>query len=207
VKGKIILGILVVCVSLWADSSDFGFKPLRNKIRTKEDYFRLFNQWLYQDMDSISRNIFFLELAYVMPYDHPIKALTPITNEYQYLHYQYLLMMQICQLLTQSYIDYGYMYMKEHIYFFNKEFKTNYLQGYDIAEFYFTKAREYWDQALSNAMMAYETRWYKTDLLYMEDMVYRIRNGDLNYYKVIDNLMYRIARNREEIKQKWGDKP
>ncbi|URA10382.1 hypothetical protein [Thermospira aquatica] len=196
---------LTVMVTVWAESSDFGFKPLRNKIRTKEDYFRLFNQWLYQDMDSVSRNIFFLELAYVMPYDHPIKALTPITNEMQYLHYQYLLMMQICQLLTQSYIDYGYMYMKEHIYFFNEEFKTNYLQGYDISEFYFTKARQYWDETIQHAKMAYETRFYKTDLLYMEDMVYRIRDGDLNYYKVIDNLMYRIERNRAEIKRRWGE--
>ncbi|MCX7882794.1 MAG: hypothetical protein N2314_06195 [Brevinematales bacterium] len=205
-KQWVIIGLLGVCVSWgWTESSDYGFKPLRNKIRTKEDYFRLFNQWLYQDMDSISRNIFFLELAYVMPYDHPIKALTPITNEMQYLHYQYLLMMQICQLLTQSYIDYGYMYMKEHIYFFNEEFKTNYLQGYEIAEFYFTKAKEYWDQTVTYAMKAYETRWYKTDLLYMEDMVYRIRDGDLNYYKVINNLMFRIARNREEIRRRWGE--
>ncbi len=187
----------------YSNPADFGYQPLRDKIRYKEDFFRLYNQWLYSDMDSVSRNIFFLELAYSVPNDHPIRAITYITNEIQYERYKDLLMTHICRLLTQEYINYGYLYMKEHIFFFNKEFKKEYLDGYDIAEFYFTQARKYWDQAIGFAQAADGIKGYRTDLENMEDEVYRMKTGDLNYYKVIDNLFVRINRNRSEIQRLW----
>jgi hypothetical protein len=38
----------------------------------------------------------------------------------------------------------------------------------------------------------------------MEDSVQKIKSGELNYYKVIESLMFRINRNREEIARRWG---
>lgn len=192
--------------SLSADSSEFGFKPQRQKLQTKEDFLKLYTKWLYPDLDSVSRNVYFLELAFISGYNHPIQALTPITNEVQFNRYKYMLQMHICVLLTQEYINYGYLYMKEHIYFYNQEFKKDYQDGYDIAEFYFKCARKYWDIALEQAESAAEIAGAanKTDLFAMEDEIVKIKTGDLDYYKVLDNLMARINRNRAEMERLWG---
>jgi len=198
-KSILVILLLFSYSMIIADLKDFGFKPMHQKIRYKEDFFRLYNQWLYADLDSVSRNIYFLELAYVVPFDHPIKALTPITNEQQYERYKNLLMMHICRLLTQEYINYGYMYMKENIYFYNEEFIKEYLDGYEIAEYYFNHARSYWEQAIKYAEDA-DTLWeHKIDLLFLEDELYKIKMGDLDYYKVVSNLMERIQKNRKRI--------
>lgn len=194
-----ILTFICVSATLYGNSKSFGYRPMHEKIHYKEDFFRLYTQWLYSDLDSVSRNIYFLELAYVVPFDHPIKALAPITNETQYELYKSQLMTRICTLLTQEYINYGYFYMKEHIYFFNREFFKDYLDGFDIAEYYFKSARGYWELAIENAQKADSIKGYKTGLLSMEDEVIKIKTGTLNYFKVLDNLNNRIKRNRQEI--------
>jgi hypothetical protein len=196
--------LLMLFSSAYSNSSDFNFRPMHEKIHYKEDFFRLYNQWLYQDLDSISRNIYFLELAYVVPYDHPIKALTVITNEIQYEHYKNMLMMHICVMLAQEYINYGQMYVKDHLYFFNEEFKKEYQDGYDIAEFYFNCSRRYWVEAVDFAKKADAVLGYRTSLQYMEDEIYRIKTLDLNYDKVIDTIMAKINKNRQEIVRMWG---
>jgi hypothetical protein len=94
--------------------------------------------------------------------------------------------------------------MKEHIYFFNEEFKKDYLDGYDIAEVYFKDARKYWDEAIKNAQAVGSIIGFRTDLEYYEDEIYRINTGNLDYYKVLDNLMSRINNNRSEIARLWG---
>lgn len=191
---------LFINLNLFSDFKDFGYKPLREKIKYKEDFFRLYNVWLYKDLDSISRNIYFLELAYVVSFDHPIRALIPITNEIQYERYKNILMMYITLMLTKEYIDYAYMYVKENIYFYNEEFFKDYLDGYDIAEHYLKCASKYWEEALNFARIADSIKGYRTELHYMEDQLYRIKINDLNYEKIINNLMSRINKNREKIK-------
>ncbi len=191
---------LFINLNLFSDFKDFGYKPLREKIKYKEDFFRLYNVWLYKDLDSISRNIYFLELAYVVSFDHPIRALIPITNEIQYERYKNILMMYITLMLTKEYIDYAYMYVKENIYFYNEEFFKDYLDGYDIAEHYLNCALKYWEEALNFARIADSIKGYRTELHYMEDQLYRIKTNDLNYEKIINNLMSRINKNREKIK-------
>lgn len=198
---RIIIWFLLLVIFPFGYSSDFNFKPLRRKITYKEEFFRLYNQWLYSDLDSISRNIYFLELAYIAPFDHPIRALIPITNEMQYERYKNLLMMHITLMLAQEYINYGYSFMKENIYFFNEEFKKEYLEGYEIAEFYFKSARNYWKEAVKYAYLADSIKGYKTELHYFEDEVWKIKENELDYDKVIDNLLYRIERNRKKLSE------
>jgi len=190
---------------------DYGFKPLREKIRYKEDFIRLYNQWLYSDLDSISRNIFFLELAYCVPFDHPIKALIPITNTLQYEKYKNLIMMHICLLLTQAYIDYAKMYIKENIYFFNEEFKNDYIDGYLIAEKYIKDAHKYWLKTKDYAYNAKSIKEFKMDNdfyiyhLNLEDEAYKILNNLIKYDKVIRLMLEKIEKNKQTIKDLWGE--
>lgn len=199
-KKIFLLTFLFINLNLFSDFKDFSYKPLREKIKYKEDFFRLYNVWLYKDLDSISRNIYFLELAYVVNFDHPIRALIPITNEIQYERYKNILMMYITLMLTKEYIDYAYMYVKENIYFYNKEFFKDYFDGYDIAEHYLNCALKYWEEAVDFARIADSIKGYRTELHYMEDQLYRIKINDLNYERIINNLMSRINKNREKIK-------
>ncbi len=204
-KWLLVIAILFVNEArLFADKEDFKFKQVPDYYRYKEQFLQLFNQWLYTDKDNISRNISFLEYAYCVPFDNPIKALVPITNEIQYRKYQNLVMMHICRLLTQAYIDYGYYFFQEHILFYNHEYLKLYLEGYEIAEFYFGEARKYWNLAIDYAKQAdsikgihinFNPYGYHFDL---EDEVYKIKTGMLNYHKVIDNLMTRLDKNRKQ---------
>ncbi len=200
-----LLALFTAANRLAADSDDFSFRPLRHPMRFKEDFFTKYASYLIPDPDYVSRNIFFLELAYTLPWDDPIRALVPVTNQMQYAKYQNLLMMHICLMLTKEYINYGYLYFKEHVYFYNRDYFTNYLQGYEVAEKYFNDARGYWDQTIHFAQMADAyTGWHMNlnfDGIHIafEDEVYRIKTGDLNFYPIIDNLMVRLNRNRDVI--------
>ncbi|NPV01782.1 MAG: hypothetical protein HPY53_10420 [Brevinematales bacterium] len=196
--------ILLASVNGFADKEDFKFKQVPDYYRYKEQFVGLFDQWLYSDQDNISRNISFLEYAYCVPFDNPIKALVPVTNENQYRKYQNLLMMHICRLLTQAYIDYGYYFFQEHIQFYNHEYLKLYLDGYEIAEFYFGEARKYWNLAIGYAQQADAVKGYHLNFdIYgyhfdLEDEMYKMKTGMLDYYKVIDNLMMRLDKNRKQ---------
>lgn len=190
---------------------DYGFQPMNTIIHTKEDFFRLYTMNLYADIDSVSRNIFFLELAYTMPWDDT--PLVFITNETQYEKYQFLLMTHICVLLTQEYINFGYLFMKENIYFFNEEFLTDYLDGYEVAEFYFTHAGNWWKEAIQYAQSADSYTGVKMDKNFwghnfdFENEVYQMKTGELDYLEVINDLFERITENRETISnmmEAWG---
>ena len=100
--------------------------------------------------------------------------------------------------------------MKEHIYFYNREFFTNYMEGYAIAEKYFIDARNYWAKTIDFAKTADSIKGWHLDGEFQgrhkpfENTLFRIKTGDLNYYKIIDNLLYRINKNRkiiESVKQ------
>lgn len=197
--------LLGMTTPFWGRVQDYGFKPLPQKLRYKEDFYRIYNVWLYADEDSITRNIFYLELAFALPFDHPIKALVPITNQLQYQKYQHLLMMHICLMLTREYITYGNYYMKEKIYFFNEEFFKDYLWGYDHAQLRYEHARGYWKYALEYAQKAYAIKGPRMDMQFwgknfdFEDEMYRINQRILDYSVVIEQRLARIEANRRVI--------
>lgn len=203
----VILILLFSALALPCSASlrEYSFKPMREKIRYKEEFYQLYAEWLYADFDSITRNIWFLELASVVPFDHPIKALVPVTNEMQYARYQNLVNMDICRLLTKAYLDFANQYMKEHIYFYNAEFMSNYLEGYEIADAYFDQAKNWWDKAVTFAQAADTYKGWRIDGDFrghhfnFENTMYRIKSGDLNYYKVIAMRKERVAKNRKII--------
>ncbi len=204
---KILLFLLLMfpIMTVYAGLDEYGFKPLPRKLRYKEDFFRLYNQWLYADEDSITRNIFYLELAFALPYDDPIKALVPITDPLQYEKYKNLLMMHICTLLTKQYIIYGNYYMKEKIYFFNEEFFDDYMWGFDHAELRFKHARGYWEYAIEYAKKADAIKGHKMDMQFRgqnfdyEDQLYKIKTRKIDYFKVIEQRIAKVEENRKVI--------
>ena len=205
-KALIFFGIFSLVSFGFSDMMDFQLHQLPYQLHTKEELLPLYAQWLYPNKDSIGRNIKWLELAYIAYFDDPIKALVPIKSEIQYKRYQNLLMMHICVLLTQEYINYGYQFFKENVYYYNTGYLDEYLKGFDIAEYYFTQADQYWRIAVDYAQKADAIKGvtvnpnceiYNFD---MEDEMYRIKSGDLKYYKSIPDLLSRLYKNREQVK-------
>lgn len=194
---------LLFASSLFAALTDYGFQPMNTIVNSKEDFLELYTATLYADTDTVSRNIYYLELAYTFPYDDT--PLICVTNEVQTEKYEYLLMMHICVLLTQEYINFGYLYMKEEPYFFNEMLFEDYLQGYEVAEYYFNHARNWWVEAIEFAQGADEYVGVDLDNNYwgynfdFEDELYQIKTGDLDYYEVVDDLLERIDENRQTI--------
>lgn len=207
----IILVLLTVNLSFAEGLKDWGFKPLRKRLKYVEDLYRLYVEWLYPNTDSISRNIYFLELAMALPFDHPIKALTPITNPTQWIRYKYLIRMHTAVLLTKAYIDFAMQFYKPHVYFFNTQYKKEILDGYDVAEAYLKSAKGYWNIAKKYATKAYEIKGeeYKTQLIYIEDELNKIINGEIYYDETIARLLQNIKENRKKIEKmpewEWDD--
>ena len=129
-KALIFFGIFSLVSFGFSDMMDFQLHQLPYQLHTKEELLPLYAQWLYPNKDSIGRNIKWLELAYIAYFDDPIKALVPIKSEIQYKRYQNLLMMHICVLLTQEYINYGYQFFKENVYYYNTGYLDEYLKGF-----------------------------------------------------------------------------
>jgi len=184
------------------DSKDFNFKPVDKRLKYVEDFFNLYNEWLYQDTDNISRNIYFLELAWVLPFDHPIRALTPISNEVHWQRYKYLIKMHIAVLLAKNYLDFGKQFYKENIYFYSKEYEKELLDGYEIAESYFKSALGWFKIAkkYANLVSEYDPYLYGTTLYYMEDEYKKIMNGEIYYDVVVNRLLNKIKENRNKLK-------
>lgn len=208
VKIVILLGLFaLLSTNSFADLDDFGFKPLRHKLDTKEELFQLYTRWLYADLDSTSRNILYLELAYTLPFDHPIKAIVPIETKLQHNKYKSLLMMHICVMLTKEYLNYGNLFMKERIYYFNREFFDVYLEGYDKAEFYYKSAKVYWKEAIQHAKVADSIKGVPMNRDFwrgwnfdFEEEVYRIKTGQIFYDEVLAKRFARVKKNRAFIK-------
>lgn len=196
----ILINIPVICFS---NSEDFKLKPLNKRLKYVEDFFKIYNEWLYGDLDSISRNIYFLELAWVLPFDHPIRALTPISNEIHWQRYKLLLKMHIALLLTKNYLDFGKQFYKDNIYFYSKEYEKELLEGYEIAETYFKSALKWFEIAkkYANMVAIYNSQVYRTTLYHIEDEWQKLLNNEIYYDVTIKRLLKKISQNREKLKR------
>ncbi|MGL5955255.1 MAG: hypothetical protein ACRC0X_01415, partial [Brevinema sp.] len=105
----------------YSQVSQFMLLPVPKRLDTKEDLIKIDSRTLNQNerQDAIARNIYFLELALVMPFDHPIKALVRVTNDSQYQKYQFAVNAHLNQRLADEYVQYGRLFYKENIYFYN----------------------------------------------------------------------------------------
>jgi len=181
-------------------------QPVPKRLDTKEDLIKLDSQTLNQNekQDAIAHNIYFLELALTMPFDHPIKALIHITDEKIYQKYQCALYAHINQRLADEYIQYGTLFNKENIYFYNKDFHEDYLDGYDIAEFYFRSALIYRRRAVEYAQKARKILGELNpnkdqSLIDFDQKIYMLTNDPFDFEEIYQNLLSRLQKNRERI--------
>ena len=200
----VLAGVLVFPLSVSADMEDFTLKPHLRKLRYVEEFYALFAQNHMPATDSIERNIWFLQLALNLPYKHPSYALCVIRTEAEHEQYKRLLRSRIAFLLAQSFMQLGYRYDKEEIYFFNHKYAKELNEGFEIARYYYREAIVYWDEARRVASEVYRKRSVRLQGALMEaiqDEARRIQAGDINYRKNIDFRLKELDRKQRLLAQ------
>ena len=180
--------------------------PVPKRLDTKEDLIKIdsVTMNLNEKQDAIARNIYFLELALVMPFDHPIKALIRITNETQYQKYQHAVNAHLHERLAQEYRRYADLYYKENIYFFNDDYYKEYLDGYDIAEFYFKGALTYRRRAQEEAQKARAIPGELNpnrdqSLIDFDEKIYKLTQNPYDFEEIFEKLLTELEANRKKV--------
>lgn len=181
-------------------------QPVPKRLDTKEDLIKIDTVTLNQNekQDALARNIYFLELALVMPFDHPIKALIKVTNEEQYQKYQYAVDAYLHKRLADEYVQYGNLFYKENIFFYNDDFFKEYLDGYDVAEFYYKSALTYRRRARDFAEKARKIKGEinpnrDQSLIDFDQQVYQLTNDPFDFEDIYQKLLMRLQLNREKV--------
>jgi hypothetical protein len=203
--GKLSLVLVLAAIltsSLAADFDEFGFKPMRRKLRYVEEFYALFAQNHMPATESTEQNIWYLQVALNSPFVHPVQALCVIRTEEEHAQYKRLLRSRIAFLVAQGFMQLGYRYDKEDIYWFNLEYADELIKGFRIAEHYYREAVVYWDEARRVASEVQRHRRIRLSgglVDAIQDEARRIYEGDINYRKTIDFRLRDLERKREKI--------
>ncbi len=186
--------------------SQFVMRPVPRKLDTKEDLVKLDIRTMVKNskQDILARNIYFLELALVMPFDNPIKALIRITDEEQYQKYKLALTAHINLRLADDYVQYGRLYYKENIYFFNDDYYDEYLDGYDIAEFYFKSALIYRQKAAAYAAEARAIQGmlnpnFDQSFIDLDQQIYYLTDNPNDFERIYARRLDELEANRQKV--------
>ena len=163
----------------------------------REQLYRLYHRHMYQYPERIAENVYWLEQALRSDFANPLYALARISNEREWEWYRYLFTMHINLSLVDLYLQWGAQHMKFEAFFYNAPWQRQNLESLDRAEELFRYARVYWDEARRWSEEAAPIRFIHLDRIqYWEDQHHRIRTGRLDYGRIIDSHLDRVAQVR-----------
>jgi hypothetical protein len=164
------------------------------KILYAEQWYNLVHRHLYEDPDSAMENIYYLERALRSDFANPLNALTPIKDEKEWERYRALFRMHVNLLLVQQTLTLASNFDKQQAYFYNYPWKAANLDSLDKAEAIYKTAFGYWNDAKTYAAQAEnKPPIYFENLQYWIDEQDRIETGDLDYQKIIQKQLDRLA--------------
>jgi hypothetical protein len=135
------------------------------------------------------------------PFAPPVQALAKIESPRHWKKYKQLFRMHMHHLITENYLRLGERYEKNHIFFFNQQFKKEILEGLQITKIYYQRAQHYWDKVKSQADALWEDR--DTELTAIDgevekwqDLVYKIHFNhiEVNYPKQIKKRLQEVEK-------------
>jgi hypothetical protein len=185
--------ILALCSLLFIYAAAASAYP----VYFKEQYFKLYHLHYIQYPDDTIENIYWLEQATKADFCNPLYALAKIPDERVWERYRYLFNMHIDLKLIEQHLYLGAKYDKQIAYFFNAPWKRENLESLKIAETAYKAALSYWKTAREWAGKAEEIKWlYLPEVQYWEDESYRIVAGELDYERIINSELARLAKVR-----------
>jgi len=163
----------------------------------KEQYYRLYHIHYIQYPDDTIENIYWLEQATKADFCNPLYALAKIPDERVWERYRYLFNMHIDLKLIEQHLYLGAKYDKQVAYFFNAPWKKENLESLKIAETAYKAALFYWKTAKDWATKAAGMKWlYLPEVQFWEDESFRIVEGELDYERIINKELARLAKVR-----------
>jgi len=202
---RVFLVFILLLVSVGSgigDADDFGFTPVRRKLRYVEEFYRLFARNHMASTDSIGRNIVYFQYALNSPFIHPSQALCEIQTRKQHARYRLLMRCRIAFIAAKSIVRYGYRWDKQDILYYNLEFKKELKKSFKIAEYYYKDALVYWKEAKRVAALAIADRYTRLKGALIESIIdeaWRINRGLINYEKVIRFRLRELDRKNKKL--------
>jgi len=165
-----------------------------------EDYYELYHRHLIQATDDLAENLIWLEKALSSDFRNPLYALARIENRVEWARYRELFRMHINLEIVKLYRTIGSKYQKQHAYFYNYPWKRQNVESLDTAEGFYRQGYYYWTLAEQHALEAWTMRTeHLPDIQAWETENFRIMTGDLNYKKILDADMRKIAKVRADF--------
>lgn len=188
--------LAALCLFLIASSMALPGYP----VYFKEQFYRLYHTHYIQYPDDTIENIYWLEQATKADFCNPLYALATITNEREWERYRYLVNMHLDLKLIEQHLYLGAKFDKRVAYFYNAPWKTENLESLKIAETAYRAALSYWTTAREWALKAEEIRFlYLPDVQFMEDEAFRIKEGQLDYARIIGRQLERLEKVRADF--------
>ncbi len=164
------------------------------KILYAEQWYKLVHRHLYEDPDAAMENIYYLERALRADFANPLNALTPIKDEKEWERYRALFRMHVNLLLVQQTLALAVNYDKMQAYFYNYPWKAANLDSLNKAEAIYKTAFGYWNDAKTFAAQAENNPpMFFENIQFWIDEQDRISTGDLDYQKIIQKQLDRLA--------------
>lgn len=174
------------------------FMPLPSfsyAVKYKENWYNLYHIHYRQDPDDCMENIYYLERAAKADFCNPLYALAKIPDEKTWEKYRYLFMMHINLKLVEQHIRLGRIYDKKIAYFYDAPWKDEYLRNLENTLACYNAGLYYWAEAQKWAEKANTSKFnflYLTDIQGFEDERERIKDGQLDYSKILNREIKRV---------------
>lgn len=164
------------------------------KIEYAEQWYKLAHDHLYQDPDNTLENIYYLERALRSDFANPLNALTSIKDEKEWARYRALFRMHVNLLLVRETLTLGSNFDKQQAYFYNYPWKWANLDSLKKAEQIYQTAFGYWKDAQTFAAEAANKPpiWFESLQAWIDEQ-YRIETKDLDYQRIIQKQLDRLA--------------
>jgi len=185
--------LLAAAVLLWTVAAP----AQAYKILYAEQWYNLVHRHMNETPDDALENIYYLERALRADFANPLNALTPIKDEKEWARYRALFRMHVNLLLVQQTLILGSNYDKQNAYFYNYPWKWANLDSLEKAEKVYQTAFGYWKDAQTySAEASNKPPMFFENLQFWIDEQNRIETGDLDYQKIIQKQLDRLARVR-----------
>ena len=177
-----------------------GLPAFGYRLIYREQLYGLHHRQLYNYPLDIAENIHWLETALRADFANPLHALARIENEGEWAKYRDLFTLHLNLKLTELYFLWAGGYYKFNAYFYNYPWKEQNLASLEKSEVLLKQALVYWDEAVRYADLAGNYRWiYLEEQQFWEDELFRIQNDELNYERIINKHLTRLAEVRADF--------
>ena len=167
------------------------------RILYAEQYYKLYHEHLNHYTDDTQEDIAYLVAALKADFVNPLYALAPIKDKGEWERYRYLFSMHVNLKIVSSYLTLGSKYDRLSAPFYSYPWKKQNLDSLDAAEQLYRLASPYWQQAKDWSAKAWAMRATHLDHIEdWEDENFRIETGDLDYQRIIDVQLARVAQVR-----------